>query len=188
MSEVEKQESQKTVVAFITGLLIGGLLVWVFSSAPADKDKTNEEKTDTDTEQVDTKDEKSDEKTDGKTDGEKETTTETTSDASKIIGKGAIAVSDQASGEVVTLGKLEFPTKIGWVVVRDLKDGKGVGVLGAALYNTEIGLIPTTVPLMRATVKDNSYQVVFFTNNGDSGFSIVDDKPLDEAVATFKAN
>lgn len=184
MSEVEKQESQKTVVAFITGLLIGGLLVWVFSSAPAEKDKTNEEKTDTDTEQVDTKDEKTDEKTDEK----KEATAETVSDASKIIGKGTITVSDQASGEVVTLGKVEFPTKIGWVVVRDLKDGKGVGVLGAALYNTEIGLIPTTVPLMRATVKDSSYQVVFFTNNGDSGFSIVDDKPLDEAVATFKAN
>lgn len=184
MSEVEKQESQKTVVAFITGLLIGGLLVWVFSSAPADKDTMSEKKTDTDTEQVDTKDEKSDEKSDEK----KETSSETISEASKIIGKGAIAVSDQASGEVVTLGKLEFPTKIGWVVVRDLKDGKGVGVLGAALYNTEIGLIPSTVPLMRATVKDSSYQVVFFTNNGDSGFSIVDDKPLDETTATFKAN
>ena len=37
MSEAEKQESQKTVVAFITGLLIGGLLVWVFSATPEDK-------------------------------------------------------------------------------------------------------------------------------------------------------
>jgi len=29
-----KQESQKTVVAFIAGLLIGGLLVWVFGGTP----------------------------------------------------------------------------------------------------------------------------------------------------------
>ena len=37
----EKQEGQKTVVSFIVGLLIGGLLVWAFSGpsvdAPEDK-------------------------------------------------------------------------------------------------------------------------------------------------------
>ena len=35
MSEKEVNDSQKTVVAFIAGLLVGGLLVWVFSDTPA---------------------------------------------------------------------------------------------------------------------------------------------------------
>lgn len=177
MTEVEKQEGQKTVVAFITGLLIGGLLVWVFSSTPESKVKP-EEKESTDTEQVANDEKKSD-----------DTKTEATAVKEEIvIGKGSLEVTDQKAGDSVTLGKIEFPTKSGWVVVRDLKDGKGIGVLGAALYNTEIGLIPTTVPLMRATVKDSSYQVVFFTNNGDNGFLLAEDKPIEGPEATFKAN
>ena len=32
--EEEKREGQKTVVAFISGLLIGGLLMWVFGAQP----------------------------------------------------------------------------------------------------------------------------------------------------------
>jgi hypothetical protein len=53
MSEAEKQEGQKTVVAFITGLLIGGLLVWVFSSSPTSdsmKVVSEDEKGDTNSE------------------------------------------------------------------------------------------------------------------------------------------
>ena len=34
MSEQETQESSKTVVSFTVGLIVGGLLVWVFSGSP----------------------------------------------------------------------------------------------------------------------------------------------------------
>ena len=50
MSEQEKKENQKTIVAFAAGLLIGGLLVWVFGGS-ADTKKVDEETKDT-TEQV----------------------------------------------------------------------------------------------------------------------------------------
>ncbi len=42
MTDVETQASQRTVIAFISGLLIGGLLVWVFSGNPEDTKKVEE--------------------------------------------------------------------------------------------------------------------------------------------------
>lgn len=178
MSEVEKQESQKTVVAFITGLLIGGLLVWVFSSTPEAKQEP-EEKT-TDTEQVAGDEEKSE---DMKTESKEEVVS-----SDEVIGKGVLTVADQAAGKTVTLGKVEFPTKSGWIVVREFMDGTPGNVLGAARYSAAEGLVPASVELMRATVKDSSYQVVFFTNKGDAGFSLADDKVIAGGEVTFKAN
>ena len=89
----------------------GGLLVWVFSSTPESKVKP-EEKESTDTEQVANDEKKSD-----------DTKTEATAVKEEIvIGKGSLEITDQKAGDSVTLGKIEFPTKSGWVVVRDLKD------------------------------------------------------------------
>lgn len=184
MSEVERQEGQKTVVAFITGLLIGGLLVWVFSSAPEDKPK--DEKKSTDTEQTEKKDVES--KEDTSDEKSEDSSTKEKPKADVVVGKGTIAVTDQTAGNTVALGKLELPTKMGWVVVRDYKDGTGVGALGAALYDVDKGLIPASVPLMRATVKDSSYQVVFFTDNGDATFSFDNDEVIEGTMVTFKAN
>ncbi|QQR65196.1 hypothetical protein IPH92_01265 [Candidatus Kaiserbacteria bacterium] len=182
MSEVEKQESQKTVVAFITGLLIGGLLVWVFSSTPEAK-QVPEEKT-TDTEQVEKADEEKSEEV--KADSKEVTKDVTSTDT--VVGKGALDVKDQAAGKVVTLSKVEFPTKNGWIVVRDYVDGTSGKVLGAARYSEAEGLTPTSVELMRGTIKDSSYQVVFFTNAGDAGFSLTEDKVIVGGEVTFKAN
>lgn len=178
MSEVEKQESQKTVVAFITGLLIGGLLVWVFSSTPEDK-KQPEEKT-TDTEQVAGDEEKSEEV---KTESKEEVVA-----SDEVVGKGVLEVADQAAGKTVKLGKVEFPTKSGWIVVREFMDGTPGNVLGAARYSAAEGLVPASVELMRETVKASSYQVVFFTNKGDAGFSLAEDKAIAGGEVTFKAN
>ncbi len=173
MSEVEKQESQKTVVAFITGLLIGGLLVWVFSSTPEDTKQITVESTETE-----------------------QTTTETLEDVAKVeevksadvIGEGSIVVADQKAGTVVTLGATKVPTQNGWVVVRDYMDGTPGNILGAARYSTEEGLMPTTVELIRETTVGSSYQVVFYTNGGDTGFAIAEDKLIDGIATTFKAN
>ncbi len=178
MSEVEKQESQKTVVAFITGLLIGGLLVWVFSSTPEAKQEPDEKTTDT--EQVAGDEEKSEEM---KTESKEEVVS-----SDEVIGKGVLTVADQAAGKTVTLGKVEFPTKSGWIVVREFMDGTPGNVLGAARYSAAEGLVPASVELMRATVKDSSYQVVFFTNKGDAGFSLAEDKAIAGGEVTFKAN
>jgi hypothetical protein len=181
MTDVEKQESQKTVVAFITGLLIGGLLVWVFSSTPESKQKPEEKKTDT--EQVAKSEEVKKEEVVKTADS-----TVTKDTTVKADGEGKITVTDQAAGTKVALGALTFPTKSGWVVVRDYKDGVAGNVLGAALFDTEKGLTPTAVELMRATVSGNTYQVVFFNNEGKAEFELHGDKEVENTAVTFKAN
>ena len=169
MSEVEREESKKTVVAFITGLLIGGLLVWVFSSngATAPEVVVNDEE-------------------------KKTESTEVKSEDIKVVSEtkavGTIAVLDQKAGKTVTLGTLTFPAESGWVVVRDYMDGVPGNILGAARYNTEEGLTPAKVELIRETVKGSSYQVVYYTNEGAPVFGTTEDKPVVGIQATFKAN
>lgn len=174
MSEVEREESKKTVVAFITGLLIGGLLVWVFSSTPAPENQLE-------TAGEDTKEEV-------KSDVAKEAVGEVTLKTEAVTGTGSLKVADQKAGKLVTLGTLAFPAESGWVVVRDYMDGVPGNVLGAARYSTEEGLTPTAVELVRETTSGSSYQVVFYTNEGDSGFKTSEDKPVEGVSATFKAN
>ncbi len=176
MSEVEKQESQKTVVAFITGLLIGGLLVWVFSSTPEEK-KQPEEKS-TDTEQVSKNEEVK----------VTESTEKSNVKVAEVTGTGSLVVADQKAGKLVSLSKTEFPSKKGWVVVRDYMDGTPGNVIGAARYAGDEGLVPTAVELVRETVAGSSYHVSFYNDMGDAGFSSAEDTPITGATATFKAN
>ncbi len=183
MSEVEKQEGQKTVVSFITGLLIGGLLVWVFSSSPETKVEPKEESAEANTEQTADATEKTDEE---KT--EKIVASNTKTLTQEAVGEGLLKVADQTAGETVTLERVELPTTNGWVVVRDFKDEVGMNVLGAARYGVDEGLMPVEVPLLRATEVGNTYQVVFFTNEGGMDFSLADDKLIEGISTTFKAN
>jgi hypothetical protein len=182
MSEVEKQEGQKTVVAFITGLLIGGLLVWVFSSSPevAPTDKGDGTQTEESTSGV-----KGDDTT-----LSTDTTVKTNTEIKKpeVTGDGKLVVANQKAGASVSLSDVQFPTDSGWVVVRDYVDGVSGSVLGAARYNTVDGLLPKEVTLLRSTEKDKTYQVVFFTESGDMKFSSKDDRMIDGTAVTFKAN
>jgi len=169
MPEEEKQEGQKTVVAFIAGLLIGGLLVWVFSSTPEEAPELLED--DTVAEEITEED---------VTDAVKEKVAD-------IIGDGSIGVLNQPAGNVVALGKLTLPNKTGWVVVRDYMDGEPGRILGAAKFDSDTGLLPTTVELIRNTEANNSYQVVYFTNEGDTGFNMDDDLVIKATAVTFVA-
>jgi hypothetical protein len=175
MSETEKQEGQKTVVAFIAGLLIGGLLVWVFSSTPEEVD---EEPVTTDTEVTDT--------TNNNT-VERSVTTVDREPVQEVVGDGSITVSKQTAGSVVTLGAVSFPTVAGWVVVRDYVDGNPGNVLGASRYDQNEGLSPDAVSLLRSTEAGSSYQVVFYNENGDRVFDLDDDTIIDGIAATFVA-
>lgn len=177
MSEVEKQESQKTVVAFITGLLIGGLLVWVFSSSPEDKMKDEVKDDTTKTEETT--------KLEGK--NEEIKVGDVTATAQQVTGEGSITVTDQKAGGSVVLGALTYPATSGWVVVRDYKDNVPGNVLGAARYDTVAGLIPTSVELMRNTIAGNAYQVVYYTNSGVLDFKLGEDVVVNGPTASFKA-
>lgn len=182
MSEVEKKEGQKTVVAFITGLLIGGLLVWVFSSSPAVT--PTKESVETQTE----------ESTSGIKANDTTPSTDTAVKANteikkpEVTGDGKIVVSNQKAGVSVSLSDVQYPTNSGWIVVRDYVSGVSGKILGAARYSTEEDLLPKEIALLRSTVKDSTYQVVFFTENGDKKFSTKEDRVIDGTAETFKAN
>lgn len=188
MSEQEKQEGQKTVVAFIAGLLIGGLLVWVFSS-PTPKEEMEDATDNTNTEEPATADRGAN------------TNINTSNDTEDAVapvptlptGDGAISVNNQAAGSVVTLTSAEFPTAEGWVAVRDF-DGENVGgILGAARYSQSQGLIPQEVELLRGTEAGTEYVVVFFTEdgainaNGGLFFDPAGDQQIDGVMSTFTA-
>lgn len=173
METTEKQESQKTVVAFVAGLLIGGLLVWVFSSSPADAPK---EEGANETETTETTDTTNETPTTNET-----TTTETETTSETTVG-GTVSVADQEAGSKVELGALSFPTKTGWVAVRDAN-----GILGAARFDVDGGLVPTAVNLLRPTVKGETYTVVFFNENGDKKFSSMTDTLIEGVSDTLVA-
>ena len=185
MTDVEKEESQKTVVSFITGLLIGGLLVWVFSSTPEEQKTPVTEDANKTSEQSDSKDGDT-EKKEG----------ESTVKADEIkaapvqkleVGKGVLTVTDQGAGMNVELGSLTFPVTAGWVVVRDDINGVPGNVLGAARFSTTEGLSPKNVELIRQTESGKSYQVMYYSQEGGIGFALGEDMPIDGMTVTFKA-
>jgi hypothetical protein len=177
MTEQEKQESQKTVVAFVAGLLIGGLLVWVFSADPHDKkDKMNDEKQAT--EQV--------------TEEQPETPTEEAVDtpapqAELVTGEGKVSLGGQKSGSVVTLGEVTYPLEDGWIAVRTYSDEKLGSILGASRFSKSQGLVPETIQLLAPTSAGRDYAIVFFTENGDRTFNLATDSQVEGVFATFTA-
>jgi hypothetical protein len=184
MAEQQKEESQKTVVSFVVGLLIGGLLVWAFSGkgadAPKPADTTDEVKTET---PVTITDSKADSKA---------TANETTKPAAVVatlpIGDAKVSVgSDVAAGKSVPLDSATFPTKEGWVGVRDYSDGKLGGLLGVARFSAEQGLVPKEISLLRATVAGKEYAIVFYSESGDRKFDLANDVQNGNEFATFTA-
>lgn len=166
------QESKKTVVAFVVGLLIGGLLVWIFAGST--ESSTSEDASTR-------KDDTAEEKIDGKKESEKKTNTGTTTGTSTTgtkPGTGSFTVASQPAGMKVSLGDVQYPSEEGWVVVHDDVGGEFGWALGAARYHTGVGLLPKEVELLRATEKGKTYRVVFYTENGDRMFDLKEDVPM----------
>lgn len=180
------QDSQKTVVAFIVGLIIGGLLVWVFTDTPqpAPTDTTDE----TTTEETDNggSEAATDTGTNAATDAD--TPEPTTAPAAELpTGDGEVVVNNQPAGTVVTLERATFPQDNGWIGVRDFLNGQPGALLGVVRFSKEQGLVPESVTLQRATVAGNEYAVVFYTESGDREFSLADDVQVAGVFATFTA-
>jgi hypothetical protein len=183
MAELHKEESQKTVVSFIVGLLIGGLLVWAFSGTAGETPKPADTTDDTKTEAPVTT-------TDNKTD--KTTSTESTKPATAVatlpVGDAEVSVGGEiAAGMSVPLDSATFPTKEGWVGVRDYSDGKLGGLLGVARFSAEQGLVPKEITLLRSTVAGKQYAIVFYSESGDRKFDLANDVQNGNEFATFTA-
>lgn len=187
MSEAEKDEGQKTVVAFIAGLLIGGLLVWVFSSSPENTPNTKVTDESTQAQQERNAETSTSNETDTAPNTEVGKETVTTNQAVKTVtpatnGEGKITVANQPAGTVVELSEVVFPGNAGWIAVRDERS-----VLGAARYNLADGLVPEEVELLRATQAGNSYYVLFYTEDGDKQFNTAKDFEMEGTQVTFTA-
>jgi hypothetical protein len=181
MSEHENQESQKTIVAFAAGLLIGGLLVWVFGGDSAKKAVENkaEDTSSGDTIKLETKEDETD---------SEQPKTDTVVAPVMQVGDAKVSIKDQAAGSKAVLESITFPTDEGWVGVRDYKNGQASGLLGVARYSKEQGLIPSEIILQRPTTAGSEYAVVFYKESGDRKFSSKNDTLMEGIAATFKAN
>ncbi len=182
--EQEKQESQKTLVAFVAGLLIGGLLVWVFGGTPENVVSTegaDESQTETSESLQDNTDDADAETSDA--DGaDEESATQTMQ-----TGEGEVEVADQAAGLVVALDSATFPVSEGWIGVRSFPNGQLGSILGVARFSEDQGLIPTEVELLVPTTVGRTYAVTFFSENGDMSFDPAYDVQIETNISTFVA-
>jgi hypothetical protein len=175
MTDVQKEESQKTVISFVFGLLIGGLLVWAFMGGNGGDDKKpapkEDEKTETQTEAT------------GTTTDENPTETK----AALPTGDGKVTVADKKAGRSVAISDTVYPIKEGWIGVREYRDGKLGYINGVIRFSDAGGVNPTSIPLVTPTIAGREYAVVMFTEGGVKGFNGADDKQLDTIFTTFKA-
>lgn len=176
MSEQLKEESQKTVVSFVVGLLVGGLLVWAFTGNTSDAPKTPAD------DAKEMTDEKNDAAVKEEVGGD---TTETTTNVP--VGDGAVKVDEANAGMSVSLVDVTFPAKEGWVGVRNLNDGKLGMILGVARFSAEQGLNPKEIKLLTPTVSGREYAIVFYSESGDRKFNLADDVQLAGEFAKFTA-
>ncbi len=183
MAETTTQpEDRKTVVAFVVGLLIGGLLVWAFS-APDEQPRDN-----------DREDERTEEAADDNNDDDEATTenettpTGTTTPAPTLsVGEGNVALADTAAGTRVALGDVTYPVEEGWIGVRNYQDGRLGYLLGVVRFSEEQGLVPDEIVLQTPTRAGAQYAVVMYTDDGDRQFNLAADTQIDKIFATFTA-
>jgi hypothetical protein len=159
-------ESKKTLVAFIVGLLIGGMLVWAFSGPSTEVKK-------------DTKQE--DEKTASTTD----VTIDTDGTPSLQVGDAKIVIKDQAAAMAVAIDSATYPVEEGWIAVRDYQDDKEGYVLGAVRFSKADGLVPTEIVLTRPTVAGQKYAISLYKEGGDNDWG--GDEKLEGIFGTFMA-
>jgi hypothetical protein len=180
MAEETQQEGQKTLVAFIVGLLIGGLLVWAFSGPSANAPAPSEEN-----------DEMSEEVSvegDAEEMSEGDAPEEVVIDTPTLeVGDGNVVVNDQPASSAVELESATYPISEGWIGVREYNNGNLGFILGVVRFSESQGLVPAEIILQRPTTAGREYAVVIYTENGDTGFNLADDVQIDAVFDTFTA-
>lgn len=196
--ELQNTQSQKTVVAFVIGLIVGGLLVWLFSGSPAESPATNgaDETPSADESTAEDAGNDADASADTATDGSIGDTADTTDESASsddasapamATGAGSVSVSDQPAGMTVTIDSAVFPNDEGWIGVRDYENGQLGALLGVMRFSNEQGLVPEVIELQRATEAGAQYAVVFYTESGDREFSLADDVQVEGTMEVFTA-
>lgn len=171
MADVETQDSQKTLVAFVVGLLIGGMLVWAFSG-PSDKKEMKDEM---ETKKVETVEISTKEKMNE--DGTPKLS----------VGEGNIVVKDQKASKSIVMDNATYPVAEGWVGVREYTDDNLGYILGVNRFSESQGLVPENIELVVSTTPGKKYAVVVYKEDGDFDFNLAGDTQIDEIFSTFTA-
>ena len=182
-AEETQQDGSKTLVSFVVGLLIGGMLVWAFSG-PADQ--TNQ------SDQADTEDEAGemmDDDTESTETNEEVATEEPTNAPAPTlpVGNGSVVVNDQPASASVVLERATYPIEEGWIGVRDYNNGQLGFIKGVVRFSAAAGVVPENIILQDATRAGQQYAVVVFSDNGDNAFNPAGDVQIDQIFATFTA-
>jgi len=174
----QQQDSSKTLVAFVVGLLIGGMLVWAFSGPSADAPQPVQEDEAVEVTEEETSSEE----------GEATASEEAAPAAPALeVGDGAVEVQNQAAGMSVTLDRATYPVEEGWIGVRDYDNGQLSFIKGVVRFSAAAGLVPQDIVLQVPTQPGQEYAVVMFTEDGDNVFNPAGDVQIDQIFATFTA-
>jgi hypothetical protein len=177
MADEKQQDGQKTIVAFVVGLLIGGMLVWAFSGPSTNAPTTTDDEASE--EAADTTDEST---------TEENTSEDTASDTPVLqVGTGAIVVNDQPASATIALSSATYPVGEGWIGVREFDNEQLGFILGVVRFSESQGLVPQEIVLQRPTSAGKQYAVVVYTENGDFDFNLASDVQIDTVFDTFKA-
>ena len=176
----QQQDSSKTLVSFVVGLLIGGMLVWAFSGPDADAPQTI-----TNDDQIETAAETEDEPAAG-TD-EETSEAETVEAPALVVGDGSVEVNNQPAGMAVSLERATYPIEEGWIGVRDYNNGQLSFIKGVVRFSAAAGLVPQDIVLQVPTQPGQEYAVVMFSEDGDNIFNPAGDVQIDQIFATFTA-
>ena len=103
------------------------------------------------------------------------------------VGDAKVSVGEQKAGTSVAIDSATFPTKEGWVGVRNMSDGKLGLLLGVARFSADQGLVPKTIELVTPTVAGREYAIVFYSESGDRKFNLAEDIQNGNEFATFTA-
>ena len=192
----QNQEGQKTLVAFVVGLLIGGLIVWMFagstSEAPvvdeANSDESGEVANDAGDESAEGGEatEESAEEENAAYENSGDTTTEDTTSTMEV-GDGSVTVNDQAASDVVSLEAVTYPMADGWIGVAEYSSDRIGNLLGVARFSESDGLVPENIQLLRSTEPGKTYAIVFYGPGETNEFSLATNERVDGVFATFTA-
>lgn len=154
----ETQDGQKTLVAFVVGLLIGGMLVWAFSGPTASAPETLDNE--------DTEEQMDEDSEESSTDSETDTEEVVSEPAPTLqVGDGSVSVLDQPASKSIILDSVTYPISEGWIGVRSYNGDQLTNILGVARFSESQGLVPSEIPLLVSTTPGNTYAVVIYTED-----------------------
>lgn len=189
----QNQEGQKTLVSFVVGLLIGGLIVWMFAGstteAPVVEENPNEDTSAVETGSEDENNQQTDSDANGETsDSDAGDATNTSEPATTMeVGDGSVTVQDQTASDAVTLKAVTYPMTDGWIGVTEYTNDRVGTLLGVARFSEGEGLVPENIQLLRPTEPGKTYAIVFYGPNDTNQFSLATNERVDEIFATFTA-